>query len=499
MTTYFTVYFGSFLLALIITPAVIKLALCMKIVARPGIRDIHTKPIPRIGGVAIYLSAIILIIAVLFVNNNIGQSFRDKWLQLLTMFGSATLVFIVGLMDDLKGLPARVKFLTELLAAGALCFTGVRISSIGVTEGWTLSLGFSGCILTIFWIVGVTNAVNLSDGLDGLAAGISAITCGVIAVFAIRDGSIIMAVMMLTLLGSLCGFLFFNFNPAKVFMGDCGSLFLGFTISSASVMCANKSSALVGLALPALALGIPIFDTLFSMLRRFLERRGLFSPDRGHFHHKLLDLGLHQKQVVIIIYGITLLFAGLGMFMMVARNSESLIIFGCILLLLLLLFRTVGSVRLHQTISALQDKYRIANQRKLEQIRFEQAQLYMRNAQNYDQWWQAVCNTAQRLDFAWLSFKTEDKDGNINTEIWRCEGGSPDLSKLIIMMIPFNGSELTHEFEIAIPVNGSYESAGHRATLFNRLLDEHACRAIAQRSRSSFSRQCLAVSESVNL
>jgi UDP-GlcNAc:undecaprenyl-phosphate GlcNAc-1-phosphate transferase len=251
------------------------------------------------------------------------------------MFGSATLIFFIGLADDLRGMPARIKFLAELFGAALLCLVDVQISSVGITESWTLHLGSFGCILTILWIVGITNAVNLSDGLDGLAAGISAITCGVIAIFAIKSGSIIMAVLMLALLGSLSGFLFFNFNPAKVFMGDCGSLFLGFTIASTSVMCATKSTALVGLALPALALGIPIFDTLFSMLRRFLERRGMFSPDRGHFHHRLIDLGLHQKQVVIIIYAITLLSAGLGMFMMITHSSGSIIIFACILILIM--------------------------------------------------------------------------------------------------------------------------------------------------------------------
>ena len=142
-----------------------------------------------------------------------------------------------------------------------------------------------------------------------LQQGISAIACGVIAILAIHGGQAVMAVLMLALLGSLCGFLVFNFNPAKIFMGDCGSLFLGFTIAFSGVMCASKSSALVGLALPILALGIPIFDTLFSMLRRFLERRSLFSPDRSHFHHRLLALGLKQRHVVVVSYAVTCLIA----------------------------------------------------------------------------------------------------------------------------------------------------------------------------------------------
>ena len=242
--------------------------------------------------------------------------------QIVVLLASATGVFLIGLIDDIRHLPVLPKFLVEVLGATALCLVGVRIDSIDFTGGQVLHLGWLGCPLTLLWIVGVTNAVNMSDGLDGLAAGVAAIACGVIAVFAIHGSTIhtglaqsndvMMALFSLALLGGLSGFLFFNFNPAKVFMGDCGSLFIGFTIASASVMCVSKSSALVGLTLPALALGIPIFDTLFSMLRRFLERRSLFAPDGSHFHHQLLRLGLNQRRAVIIIYAVTLVAAGSG-------------------------------------------------------------------------------------------------------------------------------------------------------------------------------------------
>ena len=187
-----------------------------------------------------------------------------------------------------------------------------------------------------------------------------------------------MAVLMLALLGSLTSFLFFNFNPAKVFMGDCGSLFVGFTISAASVMCVAKSAAFVGLALPVLALGIPIFDTLLSMLRRFLERRSLFSPDRSHFHHRLMDLGLHQRHVVVTIYLATILSASLGLFMMVRQDIGSLIVFGCVLLLIVLLFLVVGSIRLREIVTGLQAKYVLTRRQKQERATFEHLQLQFR-------------------------------------------------------------------------------------------------------------------------
>jgi len=480
MRTLFCVYFGSALLALVITPLVIQLARRIRAVDRPGVRTVHTRPVPRIGGMAIFLSATPLIVAVLFLNNSVGQAFRQARLQLTTLFCSATFIFLIGLVDDLRGLPARFKFGAELLAAGSLCFVGISVSSIAVTGQWTLHLGLLGCPLSILWIIGITNAVNLSDGLDGLAAGISAIVCAVIALFAFQSGNVIMLVLMLSLLGSLTGFLFFNFNPARIFLGDCGSLFLGFTVASAGILCSMKSSAMVSLALPLLALGIPIFDTLFSILRRFLERRSIFTPDRGHFHHRLIDMGLKQRHVVILIYAMTSVATGLGMLMMLTHNAGSLIVFFSVLLLLLLLFRVVGAIGFRETMSGLQRKYKIAGRYKLERMNFEHAQLHFRNAHTSEQWWAAVCEAARRMDCAWVSLTRKYWDGRIETDVWRTVSARLSQSRVIVVTVPLSvdKGEASQEFKIAVSVNGSLESAGNRATLFSRLIEEHSLSSI---------------------
>ncbi|MGE5294712.1 MAG: glycosyltransferase family 4 protein [Solirubrobacterales bacterium] len=472
-------YFGAAGLALILTPLVIRLARRIGAIDRPGIRSVHTHPIPRIGGVAIYLSAACTIL-VLLLNHAIGERLREVRPQVVTLLVSATGIFLLGLVDDLKVLSARWKFLAEFLGAGALCLVGVRIDSIGLGGGPGVPLGWLGWLLTILWIVGITNAVNMSDGLDGLAAGLSAIACGVIAIFAIYSGQGVLALLVLALLGSLSGFLVFNFHPAKVFMGDCGSLFLGFTIAAASVLCASKKAALVGLALPALALGIPIFDTLLSMLRRFLERRSMFAPDRSHFHHRMLELGFNQRWAVLAIYALTLLAAGLGLFMMVGNGHVAVVVFAAALALILLVFRLVGVFGLHDTLARLQQKYRSSHRAHEEQRVFENLQLRFRQVHGDSAWWPALCEAAQRMDFAWVSLKTVHADGRTNTEIWRRPDERPaDLSRLITMTIPFrNGDpDCRHELEIAVHVNESYESAGHRGTLFARLLDEHAALA----------------------
>jgi UDP-GlcNAc:undecaprenyl-phosphate GlcNAc-1-phosphate transferase len=475
MTTYLCVYLGSALLALALTPVVIRLARRIGAMDHPGVRSIHKKAVPRIGGAAIFVSSMCLILSVLYLRNDIGEAFRDTRWQLMTLLGSAAFVFLIGLADDLKGVPARFKFLAEVMAAGALCFAGVRIDVIDITDQAAISLHWLGCPLTLLWVVGITNAINLSDGLDGLAAGISAIASAVIAILAMYSGNVIMAVFALALAGSLSGFLVFNFHPAKIFMGDCGSLFLGFIIAASSVMCMTKSSAIVGLTLPALALGIPIFDTLFSMLRRYLERRSLFAPDRGHFHHRLLDLGLHQRHAVMIIYVLTLLSSGLGLLMIVTRDVGALIVFGGILLLLLVAFRVVGAVRLRETVTRLRERYRFSQQERVQRTAFENAQLQFRQVRNAGQWWQAICEAAGQMGFAWVSLTRTCGDGRAETEFWQAPATKPTVRRVLRMTVPYGNAqeETTQEFEIAICVDDSLEDACRRASLFGRLIDTH--------------------------
>ena len=475
MKAYVFIYLGSSLIALAITPLVIFIARHFQVVDTIDIRKVHSVSIPRIGGVAIFVSAMCLMVPILFLQDVIDQTDRDIIHKLIVIFSAAAFIFVIGLIDDVKGLKARIKFYAQLIAAIAVCAIGIRIKSVAVGDWLSIDFGWFSWPITVLWITGITNAINLSDGLDGLAAGISAMACAVIAIFAVYSGQVIMAVIMLALLGSLTGFLFYNFNPAKIFMGDCGSLFLGFIISASSVMCSTKSPTLVGLALPVLALGIPIFDTFSSMLRRFVERRSFFSPDREHFHHKLLDMGLAQRQVVIIAYVVTFLAAGLGMFMMVTHDINTLVVFGCILLLLLLLFRVVSSVRLQEAIVALQKKIAISRQIKQETEQFEKVQLYFRRAKTFDQWWHAVCTAAKQLGFKKLILPMKNSDNSHRILTWQVDDDEAVLSGTLKVEIPIRDPDSNSQFniEVYVAVNDSLESAGHRAALFARLIDEH--------------------------
>jgi len=476
MKTYLFVYFGSVLLSLGFTPIVIYVAHSLNIYDDPHARKVHADAVPRIGGVAIFLAMLGLTIPVLLVQNAIGDTLRDIQPQVIALLGVGTFIFLVGLTDDFCNLRARTRLAAQLIAAGILCGMGIRIESVAVGDWFTLQFGWFSWPLTILWIAGITNAVNFIDGLDGLAAGIASIACGIIAILAISSGNVVTAVLMLALLGSLTGFLAFNFNPARIFMGDSGSMFIGFMIGASSVMNAHKSATLVALALPFLALGVPIFDTAFSMLRRVLEQRSMFSADRSHIHHRLTDMGLNQRHVVLFIYFVTLLAAGLGMFMMVTRDSRTVVVLFCVTLLLLLVFRIVGAVRLRDSVTRLKENLQITYHRKEQQHHFDNAVMLMRNARTFDDWWQAACVAGGEMELAWISISLQARDGTDRTLVWRNEKVNPDPNDLVDITLPLRqrrgDQNLRLEFASIAP-HGSLELSSHHAGMFTRLVDEY--------------------------
>ena len=475
MNTYIAVTVGATLIAMVATLLAIRLARALRIVDAPGLRKVHAVAIPRTGGLAIMAAMLAMVVPVLTLDNTIGESFRHIQLQVIGLLVGGCLMFALGLVDDIYGLRARTKLCGQIVLAAGLCGLGVRIEEITLPGSFTVEFGWLSWPLTMLWIVGVTNALNLIDGLDGLAAGIAAIACAVIAMLAVLTGQPVMAVLMLALLGSLCGFLVFNFNPARIFMGDCGSLFLGFTLGGASVLCAMKTATVVGLAIPVLAMGIPIFDMLFSMLRRMLARRSPFAPDRGHIHHRLLDLGLSHGRAVIALYTVTALVAALGMSLLVTRSVATVAVFCCLIALLVAVFRVIGAVRLRESLAALQRNLAIARQTGAEKRCFEESQLRLREASTFEAWWDAVCDAAEQLTFALLALTVTEDDGSRRLLIWRRPGEVPSLDRLLRLSFRAAGARggSPLHIEVHVDVNGSLEAAGRRGALFGRLLDEY--------------------------
>lgn len=284
----------AFLISYAATPIVKLIAFKIGAVDVPkDNRRMHKKPIARIGGIAIFYGFIISILCFAKIDNSLRG----------ILIGSIIIV-VLGVFDDIYNLNALFKFVVQILAALIVVAHGVRIdhiSSFGFCKTPYISLGIWSVPLTLIWIVGVTNAVNLIDGLDGLAAGVS--TISTVSLFAI---SLIMkesgvAIVTAAIAGAGFGFLPYNIHPAKIFMGDTGSTFLGFVLGSISVVGLFKSYAVISIAVPFLILGLPIFDTLFAIVRRLLRGQSPMHADRGHVHHRLIDLGFNQKQTVIIL------------------------------------------------------------------------------------------------------------------------------------------------------------------------------------------------------
>ena len=474
MKTYLAIMLGSMLIATGTTLLAIRLARHLRIMDAPGARKVHAVATPRTGGIAIIVAMLAMVVPVLTLDNTIGHSLRQNQEQVIALLAGGFLMFLVGLVDDVRGLRARTKLAAQLVLAAGVCALGVRVEEITLPGGYEIALGWLACPLTVLWIAGVTNAINLIDGLDGLAAGIAAIACAVLAVLAIVTAQPVMAVLMLALLGSLCGFLLFNFNPARIFMGDCGSLFLGFMLSGASVLCTMKTATAVGLALPMLVMGVPIFDMLFSMLRRLLERRSPFAPDRGHIHHRLLDMGLSHSRTVVTLYCVTASIAAIGMVVMALRNVMTPIVFGVLTVLLISVFRVAGAVRLRESLAALRRNLAIAREASEEKRCFEESQLRLREATSFESWWETVCSTADRLAFALLTLTVTDKDGTQRTLIWQNNRlTTTDRLLRLSFRARQGGSAQPVLVEAHVGVNGSLEAAGRRGALFSRLFDEH--------------------------
>ena len=477
MKTYTCVYLCAAILSLGITPLVARLARTLRLMDYPGTRKVHSEPVPRVGGVAIFLAILGATIPVMILDNIIGEAARSDQARILTLLAGSVFMLALGLFDDVHDLRARTKLVMQIAAALGMCAMGIRIDRIAVGQWFVLEWGRLAWPVTILWIVGITNALNLIDGLDGLAAGIAAVAAGVIAVLAISTGQLVMGVLMLALLGSLSGFLVFNFNPARVFLGNSGTLFIGFVIGVSSVMNAAKSATLVGLAIPALALGVPIFDMLASILRRVLERRSIFAPDRSHIHHRLIAMGLRQRHAVLIMYAVTVLAAALGMLMLVTHGAGRIVVFGSVMLLLVLLFRSVGSVRLRESLASLRRNHDIAREARGQQSAYESAALWVREVRTFDGWWEAICTTAEQMEFVCLSMTLESGDGTSQCVVWRhpkLGAAAPgDVVQMAFPMRKARGTGAGARIQVEVWTNGSLESAGRRAALFGRLIDEH--------------------------
>ena len=329
MRTYFVLFVASLMSSLALTPFVRRRAIAWGAVDQPdGKRRIHKTPIPRLGGAAIYFSMLAGLLLLPVLNTLVTQGVSARIPRVLAIIVPATLIFLVGVYDDFHGMRASTKLAYELIATSMLYACGFRIEVVSMP--FIGSFDFPALLsfpLTAVWVIGITNAFNLIDGIDGLAAGASGFAMLSIFVFSITQGNPDVTVLSILLLGGALGFLRYNFNPATIFMGDSGSLFLGFMAAALAMASAQKSPTLIAIAIPLVTFGLPLAEVGLSIVRRILSGEPIFQSDRRHIHHMLLQRGLNQRQAVIVLYGACAFFSLFGIMLLNPQRSFGGLIF----------------------------------------------------------------------------------------------------------------------------------------------------------------------------
>ncbi|QHT63466.1 undecaprenyl/decaprenyl-phosphate alpha-N-acetylglucosaminyl 1-phosphate transferase [Paenibacillus lycopersici] len=337
---YTAAFIISLCLALALTPFVIKLAYKIGAIDKPNHRKVHTRIMPRLGGLGIYAAFIGAYFVIQpFIPEGLFRSYDKNLIN--AMIAGGSIIVVIGVLDDRFELSAKVKLLGQILAACVVVFGfGVKIDLLNIPFGEAMQpvASWISIPLTIIWIVGVTNAINLIDGLDGLAAGVSGIAIATILIMAAVMGFAPVILLSALLLGGVIGFLVFNFHPAKIFMGDTGSLFLGFGLATLSML-GFKQVTMVSFVTPLLIIGVPLSDTFFAIVRRWINKKPIFAPDKGHLHHCLRELGFSHRKTVLIIYAIAAFFGLCAVLQstIVQSDAANWITFGVILVLVFFL------------------------------------------------------------------------------------------------------------------------------------------------------------------
>ncbi len=388
-------------IALLITPSVARWATRRGICDHPSTRRVHVDSIPRAGGIALFFSFIITYTVFFSITSQQGVTALLSREHLFFLFGALS-IFSLGLWDDVKGLSPLIKFLGQV-AVGLLVWLGgigVELLSVTLYQGVSLPSWLS-LVITIFWVVLLINAINLIDGLDGLAAGICLFASITLLSLCFSTGSLMLIIGFSALAGSCLGFLRYNFNPASIFMGDSGSYLLGYILAALTIQGAMKSQATVALLIPVIALGVPLFDTLLAPIRRFVLGKQMFQPDQSHIHHTLLKHGYSQKHVVVMIYGITAFLGVVALIFVFVKDQFAayvLVVPGVLIFLgvkKLGYLEYIAADKILGWLRELTDDAGLSNERRS----FLNIQMQIMQSENINALWENVTIAVEKLDF----------------------------------------------------------------------------------------------------
>jgi UDP-GlcNAc:undecaprenyl-phosphate GlcNAc-1-phosphate transferase len=403
--TYFALFLIATFASLIITPLIRRLCERFKLLDVPEDgRRVHTIAIPRLGGVAIYLSLLLALSSLLLVSNVLTETLAFYRPQLFKVLIPCSLVLLLGVYDDLRGTNAAVKFLGLGLIASLFYALGGRIEVVAIPFAGMLHLPpVIGFLLTVFWLVAISNAFNLIDGMDGLASGAALFSSIVILVVALSGGHSVMIVVTIVLCGALAGFLRYNFNPASIFLGDSGALFVGFLLASLSLLGAQKATTAIAVITPILAFGLPLVDTTVTMVRRLIAGRPIFQGDGEHIHHMLLARGWSQRRVVLMLYSVCALF---GLLATISTKTSSPVTGFVLFVIAAVVIVAVGHLRYHEVDELRAGVKRTVGDRRIRvanNIRVRRAGLALSKASSLNELFEAL---RQMLEFEEFAYAT---------------------------------------------------------------------------------------------
>ncbi len=337
MKTYLAVLIVSALATYFLTPLVRWLALRWGAMDLPDERKIHSHPMPRLGGLAVFGGFCSPWAFFYLLENLVTARFHNYEKLFLALMLGAAAMLALGVYDDLKGANATKKFVVQIITAIGLYYGGFQITVLSNPFGPPWQLGWLSLPASVLWIVAITNAINLLDGIDGLVAGVTACIALALAIINILAGNVLVALLTLCLAGSCLGFLPHNFSPARIFLGDSGSLFIGIVLACIGILSLFKAATVTFIVVPLVLFGLPIYDTLSVMWGRLRRGAPVFQADKSHVHHRLLKLGLNQQQVATILYGITLLLGAVGIFFSLEQYPVTIVLVSGLVFLLALI------------------------------------------------------------------------------------------------------------------------------------------------------------------
>jgi UDP-GlcNAc:undecaprenyl-phosphate GlcNAc-1-phosphate transferase len=361
--------------------------------------------------VAIVIAFYAPLVGLLLFQTKLGELFVAESDHVIGLFGGGAAIALLGLYDDFRGANAWKKFAVQFLVAGFLYRFGFRIDDLANPFGDPIRLGWASLPFTIFWIVGVVNAMNLIDGLDGLAGGVALVAVTTTFLISVQRGHPLMMLFSSALAGAILGFLFYNFNPASIFMGDTGSMFLGFVLAATALQTNQKSSTVAAILIPAIALGLPIMDTLLAIARRALRGRPLFQADKEHIHHRLMAMGLSHRQTVLVLYGFCLVLGTGALLLTYTSSGQTALLLVVLALVAFVFLRSLGYMRLARVAETAVDRKR--NRAMRSAVRPLGRRL--RHLQSVNEMWPIVVQTAGIFTATGVRLQVEARGGEDGT------------------------------------------------------------------------------------